>query len=113
MTPDPGAALLTLLRTEAEAIITGQYAAIDNLSGQKTALFTQLTQARVTPADLALIADNLARNQALFAAAIQGITTARHRLAELRKVRDGLQVYDRSGQLTTARRNRPDLVRKA
>lgn len=114
MIPNPClASLLALLQSEAEAVITGQYAVIDSLAGRKLALFQQLGQAQATSDDLRLLRDALARNQSLFAAAIRGANAAKDRLADLRKVRAGLQVYDPSGQLTIAPQTRPDMVRKA
>jgi hypothetical protein len=55
----------------------------------------------------------LARNQALLAAALKGISAARLRLTALKAVRDGLQVYDQSGRFAASPVTRPDLVRKA
>ncbi|WP_322893023.1 MULTISPECIES: flagellar protein FlgN [unclassified Yoonia] len=105
--------LLTLLAAEAAAIIAGDYAALDNLAARKTALIDHLPQALAQSQDLRLVADALTQNQALLGAAITGIGAARDRLAALRKVREGLQVYDQSGQFAAPAITRPDLVKKA
>ena len=105
--------LLDLLATEAEAIITGHYDVLDGLVTDKLALFDHLPNAQASPQDLRLIAQNISRNQTLLAAAMKGVSIAKDRLTALQKVRDGLQVYDQSGQFALSTISRPDLVRKA
>lgn len=105
--------LSTLLEAEAGAIMAGQYAVIDDLAPRKAGLFDALHKQPPVPDDLRRIAAQLARNKALLAAAIRGIGAARMRLANLRAVRDGLQVYDQTGRLAAVPVTRPDLVKKA
>jgi flagellar biosynthesis/type III secretory pathway chaperone len=95
--------LRSLLETETAAILTGQYAQLDDLASRKDQLFQELQQAPRAAADLRAISRMLARNQALLAAALKGISA----------VRDGLQVYDQSGRFAASPVTRPDLVRKA
>jgi len=105
--------LMTLLDAEAKAILAGRYSVLDDLAARKTALFDALQREPSPPGDLRRIARLLARNQAILAAAIRGIGAARVRLADMRAVRDGLQVYDESGRFASASVARPDLVKKA
>lgn len=105
--------LAALLDSENAAIIAGDYAALDALAPRKLQLFDALTGLQIPKADLRMIAGKLANNQSLLAAAIKGIGAARSRLAALRAVRDGLQVYDRSGQFASTPLIRPELVKKA
>ncbi|MBQ2261879.1 MAG: flagellar protein FlgN [Loktanella sp.] len=105
--------LLTLLNAETFAITQGDYAVLDDLVARKLALFELLQQARATPQDLRLVSDHLAQNQLLLEAARKGIGAASDRLSALRKVRDGLQVYDQSGQFAQPPIARPELVKKA
>lgn len=105
--------LAALLEAEADAILAGQYTVLDDLAARKTALFDALQRVPPPPDDLRRIARLLARNRAILAAAIRGIGAARVRLADMRAVRDGLQVYDRSGHFAPAPVTRPDLVKKA
>ncbi|WP_245541138.1 flagellar protein FlgN [Yoonia vestfoldensis] len=105
--------LVALLETETAAIIAGEYAVLDDLAGRKQDLLTHLQHIPTATGDLQTIGRLLARNQSLLAAAIKGISAARVRLAALQAVRDGLQVYDQSGQFAVAPVSRPELVKKA
>lgn len=105
--------LAALLDRENAAIIAGDYATLDALAARKQLLFDTLTGIAFAEPDLRVISGKLARNQSLLAAAIKGIAAARSRLAALRAVRDGLQVYDQSGQFATTPLTRPELVKKA
>jgi flagellar biosynthesis/type III secretory pathway chaperone len=113
MRNEPVIDLLTLLEQENLAIIAGDYPALDLLADRKQALFEALPSLRLSQDDLRAISGSLVRNKSLLAAAIKGIAAARTRLAALRAVREGLQVYDRSGQFATAPLTRPDHVKKA
>lgn len=105
--------LLTLLEAESKAILAGQYTDIDDLAARKIDLFGALQRQPPPTDDLRRVSELLSRNQAMLAAAIRGIGAARVRLAALRAVRDGLQVYDQSGRFAAAPVTRPDLVKKA
>ncbi|MBR2573341.1 MAG: flagellar protein FlgN [Loktanella sp.] len=105
--------LRSLLETEIAAILAGQYDVLDDLAARKDQLFHELQQAPRAAADLRAISRMLARNQALLAAALKGISAARLRLTALKAVRDGLQVYDQTGRFAASPVTRPDLVRKA
>lgn len=104
---------LFLLAAEKTAITCGDYPALDQLAPRKSALFARLDKAVLTPVEARALAACLAQNQRLLAAAVQGIKAAQDRLAALRQVRDGLQVYDQTGQFTCPAIHRPDLVKRA
>ncbi len=113
MRDSPVIDLVALLDRENAAIIAGDYATLDELAIAKQQLFDALSGTPIPKAELRVIAAKLDKNQMLLAAAIKGIGAARSRLAALRAVRDGLQVYDRSGHFATTPLTRPELVKKA
>jgi hypothetical protein len=113
MRSGPTTDLCALIDTENAAILRGDFAAIDALSKRKATLVSALSRQPITADDIGMIKTKIVRNQVLLRAAIQGVTAARTRLAALRDVRDGLQVYDRSGQFANLPKPRPDLEKKA
>lgn len=105
-------AIMQILLAEQSALVSGQYEVLDTLLPQKQTIFDTLDR----PFDMRdgqKIAGLLAQNERLLAAAIKGFRAARDRIDVVRKVRDGLQVYDQSGQFAAPSLQRPDLVKKA
>jgi flagellar biosynthesis/type III secretory pathway chaperone len=105
--------LLALLAAENAAIISARYTVLDDLAARKLHLFSDLPKAGPTRDELRQISMLLQKNESLLAAAIKGFAAARDRITALRAVREGLQVYDQSGQFATAVITRPDLLKKA
>ena len=64
------------------------------------------------PHDLGARREKLLRNQALLANAMQGIRAVETRLAELRRLRAGLETYDRDGRRSRVPAQRSPRVEK-
>lgn len=90
-----------LLEQERRALTEGDFDRIDALIPQKQELI-EAVERLDDPADAALagLQDNLRRNHVLLASALEGIRAVADRLAELRRVRQGLDTYSRSGRKT-------------
>lgn len=91
-------AVMSHLRKERAAILAGDFREIDALFPLKESIFHDLALQDLSATDLAVIKDGLARNQQLLRSSIDGVASAKARLAALREVREGLRVYDQSGQ---------------
>lgn len=91
-------ALMNHLRKERAAILAGDFKEIDDLYSFKETIFKNLALLQLSGNELATIQDALEKNQQLLRASIEGISSAKARLSALREVREGLRVYDQSGQ---------------
>lgn len=102
-----------LLVQERTAIRTADFEGLAALSDEKTRLFDALPKSNATRRDLAEIKRQIDENQTLLSAAISGVAAAQDRLAAVRHVRDGLTIYDQSGQMAKVNAARPGLEKKA
>ncbi|MFQ1700429.1 flagellar protein FlgN [Loktanella agnita] len=98
---------------ERTAIKTASFDALQPLAAAKQKLFDQMRLADMAKDDLDLIRERQSENQALLAAAISGVNAARNRITELQNVREGLSVYNRSGQMNKVPTRLPELEKKA
>lgn len=105
--------LTELLARERAAVIKGDFGAIADLGPAKESLLKNLDQMAADRDELAVVMADLTHNQTLLAAAINGISSAKDRLAALAKVRDGLNVYTQSGKLSHVQVKPPAVERKA
>lgn len=88
-----------ILEQERRALVKGEIQRLEAFLERKEELIGQLnTLEHKTPEILGDLQDRLARNQALLGSAMQGIKAVANRMAELRRVRKGLEVYDRAGK---------------
>ena len=92
-----GTLLAHLLDQESEALRSGNLSALTPIATEKSKILVNLESERVKPSDIATIRAKAARNEALLAAAIRGVKTARDRIAELDVVKkwsveDGKQI---------------------
>ncbi len=91
-------ALDLVLETERRALIDGDFDRLESLLEEKEALVGKLNAlARVESDDLAGVRKKMNRNQDLMNSALDGIRAVANRMAELRRVRQGLATYDRDG----------------
>lgn len=106
-------ALDRLLDRERQALLDGDLEKIGQLMPAKEDLVQQLNdlQAHQTD-DLAEVHEKVTRNQALLGSALDGIRAVSNRMADLRRVRSGLEIYDRSGQKTKFATSVPASVEK-
>ncbi len=95
MAADLAADLESLLEEERRVILSGAWADLDRIAGRKAAGLSALEAEDA--AQLAPLARGLARNQALLAAALDGLREAGHRRAALLASRAGLVTYDAHG----------------
>ena len=92
-------ALDRILDQERQALMQGALDQIDDLMREKEALIDKINAAEaIESASLANLQDKVARNQALLSSALEGIRAVANRMADLRRVRSGLETYDHRGR---------------
>ncbi len=88
-----------ILEQEREALILGNLSKLQSLLERKDALIEGLNALdELEREELANVHDKVSRNQALLDSAMQGIRAVATRMQELRRVRSGLDVYDKTGR---------------
>ncbi|WP_121061449.1 flagellar export chaperone FlgN [Chachezhania antarctica] len=109
------AALDALLEDERQALVTGDLENLQEYMEQKSAIIDRLNSLDDLNAEqLAPVQSKVQRNQALLGGALDGIRAVADRMAEMRRVRQGLETYDRSGQRTSlSAPSRPKVERRA
>ena len=105
--------LVQLLEEEGHAVRTGNISALEPILEQKSELLITLESSPNNYTDIAIIRAKAARNEALLAAAIRGVKTARNRLLELESVKSELRVYGKDGSLQQTKGHSSALERKA
>jgi hypothetical protein len=100
--PEPGADLLvrleSILAREREALLAGRLDVIAELVDEKEQVIAGLATAELSTAELDPLQARISHNQALLESAMAGIRSVADRIADLRRVRAGLETYDRSGK---------------
>lgn len=109
---DPIQALTDLLAAERQAILVGDFSAIDQLYEEKEQLAQLVGQASVD-VNLAPLRSAIAHNQMLLQAAIDGVASARKRIDEVTQVQAKLKVYTPWGLQTIQDRTGVELSKKA
>lgn len=95
-----------LLEQERIALLAGDLEQIGRLMELKEQLIDGINalnsqeQTVLSRDSILQMQDKVSRNQALLQGAIEGIRAVADRMAGLRRVREGLETYDRSGQKT-------------
>lgn len=88
-----------ILEQEREALILGELEKLHDLLLLKDTLITRLNDLDDGELGaLETVQEKVSRNQSLLDSAMQGIRSVAARMQELRKVRKGLDVYDKSGK---------------
>lgn len=105
--------LLALLEDERKAILAGRIDALPDLTLRKLTSMDALLNVPQDTSAIARIAVMLARNARLLASARDGLAAAHARLAAIKAVRDGLEVYGADGSRTVIARGGDILERKA
>lgn len=91
-----------LLNAEHEYLLQGKLDEIGRLTSEKETIVEELNlKARNKDAGLKSLHGKIVRNQRLLTSASQGIRAVSNRMANLRRVRSGLETYDRSGNRKT------------
>ncbi|MCK0095788.1 flagellar protein FlgN [Yoonia sp. F2084L] len=88
-----------ILTQEKAALLAGNYDALPPLEKRKEQALKALTKVTTSKAALAHIHFRISENQALLAAAIDGVNAARKRIAALKDVQMGLTVYNDAGKM--------------
>ena len=109
----PADSLLTLLAQERAALRTGDLTRLSDFATRKAQLSQDLAQASLGRVMALRIGQALAHNERLLVAACDGIRAARARLAALKDVRNGLNLYTAQGDRTTVARRPDSLEHKA
>jgi flagellar biosynthesis/type III secretory pathway chaperone len=87
-----------ILDQERSALVRGELNQIQELLTRKEAIIARLNEiGSLERADLA-VQTKVSRNQELLNSAMEGIRSVATRMAELRRVKKGLDVYDRAGR---------------
>ncbi|SLN61793.1 FlgN protein [Falsiruegeria litorea R37] len=95
------AALDELLDLERTALVDGELERLGTLLPQKEKLIERINQLDSVERDaLVGVQNKVTRNQSLLNSAMEGIQAVANRMAELRRVRRGLETYDESGRKT-------------
>lgn len=91
-----------LLDREHEAILDGDLERVVRLVNDKEALFSKLVPSLWNDSrDIERLREKTERNQILLRCAMDGIRTVADRLSDLRRTRDTLETYDKSGRKTS------------
>jgi len=107
------AQMTALLDRERTAIRTADFEKLAGLADEKAMLFDVLPNSQTSQSDLAQIKRQIEENQTLLSAAISGVAAAQDRLKAVRHVREGLSIYDQSGQIAKVQSPRPGMEKKA
>lgn len=90
-----------LLDRERQALLTGDLDQVARIVELKETLIRQINDLDAGEwADVAEVRSKLTRNQALLNSALEGIRAVADRMADLRRVRQSLETYDKSGRRT-------------
>lgn len=90
-----------LLDQERQVLLNGELNQLPRLMVLKENLIDRIRgQDALEQAVLSGVQGKVTRNQALLNSAMEGIRAVADRIADLRKVRRGLETYDRSGRKT-------------
>ncbi|SFR00620.1 hypothetical protein [Poseidonocella sedimentorum] len=92
-----------LLKTERDALLSGNLDAIARITEEKTALIEALGAAEPEPEELDEIRAKVRRNQDMLASSLKGIRAVAERMSELRRVRKEMTTYDANGQKTVVK----------
>jgi len=91
----------TLLDQERQALIEGDLDMLGRMLAQKQNLIGEINRMdSLERSRLAHVHDKVTRNQDLLNSAMEGIQAVAKRMADLRKVRQGLETYDHKGRKT-------------
>ena len=91
----------TLLDRERQALVRGDLDQLGRMLDQKQGLIEKINALNTLErGNLALVHDKVTRNQELLNSAMEGIRAVASRMADLRRVRHGLETYDKSGRRT-------------
>ena len=117
MTDNPSQDLIDdldrLLDRERGALIEGELELLGQLMLEKESLIERINAIdSMAQASLAGVHDKVTRNQVLLNSAMEGIRAVASRMADLRRVRRGLETYDRSGRKTRFGTERRSSVEK-
>ena len=92
-------AIDALLDDERQALLTGDFDALQKILDQKEDLIKVLsTQHGSDFSGMQMLAPQIERNQELLSHALDGVRAVARRLAELRQVRESLDTYDATGR---------------
>ncbi|MCH5375602.1 MAG: flagellar biosynthesis protein FlgN [Planctomycetes bacterium] len=107
------AQLDALLDRERSALLNGDLESLATLTSDKEALMAQIDSSHaLKPAHLETVHAKVTRNQALLNSALEGIRAVADRMADLRRVRQSLETYDKSGRRTEIRTRAGSSVEK-
>jgi len=91
----------TLLDRERQALVDGDLELLGRMLAQKQGLIEKINAMDALERDhLVHVHDKVTRNQELLNSAMEGIRAVSNRIADLRRVRQGLETYDQAGRKT-------------
>ncbi len=91
----------TLLDRERQALIDGDLELLGRMLAHKQGLFERINAMDTLDRErLTHVHDKVTRNQELLNSAMEGIRAVANRMADLRRVRHGLETYDQAGRRT-------------
>lgn len=93
--------LKSLIASEREALLTGDFDRLSDLLEEKQQLADALARRPLDSEDLQPLRDGLRRNQELFDQAMAGVRNVAARLGDLNRVRKATDTYDAQGRRQT------------
>lgn len=105
----------TLLDRERQALVDGDLDLLGRMLAQKQDLIDNINALEPLGQDrLTGVHTKVTRNQELLNSAMEGIRAVANRMADLRRVRQGLETYDQDGRKTRFEtQNRPSVEKRA
>lgn len=91
----------TLLDRERQALVEGDLERLGRMLGLKQGLIEKINALDTLERErLTKVHDKVTRNQELLNSAMEGIRAVANRMADLRRIRQGLETYDQTGRKT-------------
>lgn len=103
----------TLLDQERQALIDGDLELLGRMLEKKQNLIENINKIDALEREhLIHVHDKVTRNQELLNSAMEGIRAVANRMADLRRVRQGLETYDQTGRKTRYETQAPSSLEK-
>ena len=106
--------ILLILEQERSALLRADFEELSAISEKKAIIIEELRSRRdANPDDMQALKTEVLRNEVLFEQSLAGIRAVGDRIAELQRVRENLDTYDRRGQKKTIRNSKHSFERRA
>jgi small-conductance mechanosensitive channel len=107
------AQILNLIHLERDAIVAASFDQADSVSQKLDRVMADFAPKSSDASNLQKIKAELERNARLLEASIQGVKSARDRIATIYKAHETLSTYTTTGSVSSFRPHRPEFDQKA